>query len=100
MHSSEVVTPVKTGVQRFVTIYHFLIPAKAGIQYCQTFSGFRVKPGMANGGIMQMPQLINNDQDDRFVKYQFFISSSFLFCFFSAIFTPAGSWALQCHFIT
>ena len=31
---------------------------------------------------MQMSQLINNDQDDRFVKYQFFISSSFFILLF------------------
>jgi hypothetical protein len=27
-----------------------VIPAKAGIQYYQLFSGFRVKPGMTNRG--------------------------------------------------
>jgi hypothetical protein len=32
---------------------HVVIPAKAGIQCYQVLSGFRVKPGMIGGGIIQ-----------------------------------------------
>ena len=33
-----------------------VIPAKAGIQCYQVLSGFRVKPGMTEGGIIQSSQ--------------------------------------------
>ena len=40
------------GAEPYVTA-NVVIPAKAGIQCYQVFSGFRVKPGMTCGSIIQ-----------------------------------------------
>ncbi len=49
----------KTGRGRYETFaklcsrLHIVVPALAGIQYCQEVPGFRVKPGMTEKGYLQ-----------------------------------------------
>ncbi len=43
-------------------IINFVIPAKTGIQFFQALSGFRVKPGMTEKGIMQRSRIKTDSQ--------------------------------------